>query len=185
VRRCARNLKNNGNHAVNKDTRRLWLSLVGAVALLALNAISTVLGWSPFAPMVNEQIRERSQAADAVSAAKRSEARQAKTLVIDLKQERNHSRRLSRRPKPEQNEQPVVTDADTKQVTTPELTVISSPVAPQRPVAPLTPGVPEMSPRPVAPQAPSYILYYPDGSVRYLSTPVYPANMTVYPGQPQ
>lgn len=42
-----------------------------------------------------------------------------------------------------------------------------------------------MSPRPVAPQAPSYILYYPDGSVRYLSTLVYPANMTVYPGQTQ
>ncbi|MEZ5537292.1 MAG: hypothetical protein R3F02_16905 [Thiolinea sp.] len=163
---------------MNNEVRRLWITLAGTVAFLAVNALLTVFGWSPFAKMFNEQIKARTQVAEAISTERRHKAREAEQVTVDPQQANNHARQ----PKPTfrgQQKEPVLADAPAPvpAADVQEQVVISVPVAPQRPVAP------QMSARPLAPQPPSYILYYPDGSVQYVSPPAYPVIAPVYPGQ--
>lgn len=162
---------------MNKEIRRLWIILAGAVALLALNALVAATGWSPIEPIVQEQIRKRSKAADAISVGrmKRLSDAVAEAQVQDPQRQRQHTRQRSHR-QIEQKGLPEVTAV--KQAEAPEATFIAAPVAPQKPVAP------QISPRPVAPLPPSYILYYPDGTVRYISQPVFPHTL-VYPAHNQ
>lgn len=120
--------------------------------------------------MVNEHIEKKSRAAEARSKAQRDEARlagQAQAEPQNLQHEQK---------KPVQPPVSVVSPVADKPEKRPEPPVVpDSPVAPERPVPPQVP------PPPVAPVPPVYIMYYPDGSVRYFTQPVYPA--PVYPVQ--
>lgn len=139
------------------------------VFLLVLNAVSTIFGWSPFAPIVNEQIEARSRAADVHSKAKRDQVRFAEQSRSEPKILRGEQKPPVKQPVPAT---PVVSDIEKRP---------QPPVMPEKPVAPEHPVAPQVPPHPVAPAPPVYIMYYPDGSGRYFTQPVYPA--LVYPVQ--
>lgn len=157
---------------ISKGAGRLWIALAVVVFLLALNAVSTIFGWSPFASIVNDHIEERSRAADVRSKEQRDQARLAE-------QPRSEPKVLQGKQKspvkPSVATTTAVTDNVAKKPEPP--VVLKSPVAPNRPVAPQVPS------HPVAPAPPVYIMYYPDGSVRYVTQPVYPAPLYPAPAR--
>lgn len=154
---------------IPKETGPLWIALAVVVLLLALNAVSTISGWSPFAPIVNEHIEKQSRAAEVRSKEQRDNARLAEPAQLKTQILQGEQKSPAKQPLPAT----AVASQPGKRPAPP--VVPDSPVAPERPVAPQIP------PPPVAPVPPVYIMYYPDGSVRYFTQPVYPA--PVYPVQ--
>ncbi len=146
----------------------MWIALAVVVFLLALNAVSTIFGWSPFAPIVNEHIEERSRVADVRSKEQRDQARLAE-------QPRSEPKVLQGEQK-NQAKQPVAT---TTPVTDNIAKLPEPPVVLKSPVAPKQPAAPQVPSHPVAPAPPVYMMYYPDGSVHYFTQPIYPA--PIYP----
>lgn len=135
------------------------VALVGAVALLAVNAATTLLGWSPFESMVQEQIRKQSHIAEATSVEKRNQLRNTSVTVKtgEQQQERKNARQRHHHTIEQQG----------ISTTKPEVQQAKEAVM-MAPVAPAKPQAPQRSPRPAAPTPPSYIFYYPDGSRHYV-----------------
>lgn len=145
------------------ETKGLWITLIVIVALLALNAIAAILGWSPFTPIVENQIKEKSRAAEVRSKERRDEIR-----LAEPKQPQFKSQSAGTQQPAQFKEASSVPVGDKSEK-------LSKPDVLKRPVAPVRPLAPQVPPPPSAPVPPVYIIYYPDGSVRYVTQPVYPA----------
>nr|CAA6813444.1 MAG: Unknown protein [uncultured Thiotrichaceae bacterium] len=152
---------------MNAETRRLWIALIVITFLLALNAVTTILGWSPFAAIVQEQIEERSHAADIRSKAQRDELR-----LEQVQPQPESSTVAGKHKKQPEKVAPSAVGNESDRPLKP--VALKSPVAPRPPVAPQTPPPPLAPVPPVYIVPPIYMMYYSDGSVRYIIQPVYP-----------
>ncbi|MEZ5449327.1 MAG: hypothetical protein R3E89_10175 [Thiolinea sp.] len=142
---------------MDTQTKRLWLALILTLLFLLLNAISTVQGWSPFAPIAQEHIRSASEL-ETIRGQGNTEPSVANTPV-SAKPAATRQTAPTRSAVPATQQQPVTTPA----VPSRERTAV---LLPPTPPPPLTPPQ-----APTAPIPPVYQMVYPDGRVQQFTYP--------------